>query len=661
METQSWMQDGGMVALGWTLLHFCWQGTAIALLYALLDRAAVGASAKVRYGIAIVALSLMPIAALVTFLEQQRLIVHVPHNGHDVLASHVGAMHAALVNDLPAAAPFAVSSEMWVAEHASSLLPWIDTFWLAGVLVLTIRAAGGWWQLERVRRRAGVAIPLQVDASFRRVSQRLHMGRSIALRISDEVISPLAMGIWRAAVVLPASAVLLLSPAQLEAVIAHELAHIRRWDYLCNLLQTTAECLLFFHPAVWWVSRCTRELREVCCDEVAARSCGDPIIYAEALLQMEEHRSEKLQLAMALKGHNGSLLMRVKQILGEGMMMERTMTSGVRVAVVGAIVLGLFLGSRAANGFQPKLPNLRLPNIQAADAIPLPPTPVGEAAAPKLHSPLPLPVSVAAVVAAPAPPPHTPAALTNSRDDASDEVKGPGADYLQKMHEAGYPLDLSKDLDQIISLRSVGVTPEYAKAMAQSGMGTPTLHDLISLKAVGVTPEYVSGLRASGIAPTNLHDVIAEKSVGVTPEYAKAIAAIGIGSPTVHDLIGLRAQGITPEYAAELNASGIRPKDLRELQSMKAVGVTPEYAKSMAAAGIPAVDSRDLVSLRAQGVTPEYARWLKQTFPGTDLNGLRQGAVFHVDADFIARAKSHGFNDLSLDKLLKLKMSGLLD
>ncbi len=180
------------------------------------------------------------------------------------------------------------------------------------------------------------------------------MGGEIALRISDEAISPLAMGVWRSAVILPVSAILLLSPAQLEAVLAHELAHIRRWDYLCNLLQTTAECLLFFHPAVWWVSRCTRELREVCCDEVAARSCADPIIYAEALLHLEEHRSENLQLAMALKGHDGSLLLRVRQILGEGMMMERTMSSGVRVAVVGAVVLGLFAGSRAAKGFQPK-------------------------------------------------------------------------------------------------------------------------------------------------------------------------------------------------------------------------------------------------------------------------------------------------------------------
>lgn len=144
------------------------------------------------------------------------------------------------------------------------------------------------------------------------------MGREIALRISDEVISPLATGVWRSAVILPTSAILLLSPAQLEAVLAHELAHVRRLDYLCNLLQTTAECLLFFHPGVWWVSRCTRELREVCCDEVAAQTCEDPVIYAEALLEMEELRLKHPGLAMALEGHNGSLLVRIRQILWGG-------------------------------------------------------------------------------------------------------------------------------------------------------------------------------------------------------------------------------------------------------------------------------------------------------------------------------------------------------
>jgi hypothetical protein len=263
-----------------------------------------------------------------------------------------------------------------------------------------------------------------------------------------------------------------------------------------------------------------------------------------------------------------------------------------------------------------------------------------------------------AAVVYPPPPAYRASMAALGQDEAKNQG---GADYLNRMRDAGYPLDLNKDLDTIISLRSVGVTPEYAKAMAQAGLGTPTLHDLISLKAVGVTPEYVVGLKNSGIAPANLHDVISEKSLGVTPEYAKAIAGMGLGTPTVHDLVSMKAVGITPEYVAELKASGITVKDLHDLVSIKAVGVTPEYAKAMSATGFVGLSTRDLVSLRAQGVTPEYVRWLKQAFPNADMHELNEAAVFHVDADFAAKAKAHGFNDASLDKLVKLKMTGLLD
>jgi hypothetical protein len=492
-------------------------------------------------------------------------------------------------------------------------------------------------------------------------------------------MTPFVMGVWRATVILPVSAVMQLDAAQLEAVLAHELAHVRRWDYLLNLLQTAVECLFFFHPAVWWVSRRARELREICCDEVAMQSCGDPVIYAEALLQLEEQRVQRLQLATALHGNGGSLLGRVKQVLGEGDTVERGTIRGMRVGAVGITVLALCLGPKVADALKPELKQTRLAVVfqdegktdignQMARSERKTSVPAITKTAPGVSvqavpAPAPVPAPAARPASAPAvaPMPHpVPASNADARVDEAGQ-QGGGADYIQKMREAGYPMDLDKDLNTLIALRSVGVTPEYAKAMAQIGMGTPTPHDLVSLKSVGVTPEYVAGLKGSGIPPTSFHEVISERSLGITPEYAKSIASIGLGNPTVHDLVGLKAQGITPEYVSQLKASGIVAKDLHELTSVKAVGVTPEYAKAMDAAGFGNLSTHDLISLRAQGVTPEYVRWLKQNFPDTDMNGVRRAAVFHVDADFIAKAKSHGFNNASLDKLVKLKMTGLLD
>jgi beta-lactamase regulating signal transducer with metallopeptidase domain len=659
----------------------------IGVVYAMADRLTMRAVSKRRYTLAIGALVLMLCTAVLTFLEQERLVVRVSHEGSQTVASQLGTLHDTLVQQIPSAAPVVESGELWIAGNATRLLPWVDGVWLAGVLLLAFRAFGGWMELQRLRRCARSVVPKDVEASFRRVGSRIGIGRQIALRLSDEVLTPFVMGVWRATVILPVSVVMQLDAAQLEAVLAHELAHVRRWDYLLNLLQTAVECLFFFHPAVWWVSRRARELRETCCDEIAAESCGDPLVYAEALLQLEEQRAQRLQLAAALLGNGGSLLGRVKQILGEGDAVERGTISGMRMGAAGAAVLALFVVPRVAGALKPQVKEIKAAYVirkegkigagnQMVRALLAQSNSERSVSAPEKSAKNDASVAISSVAmpapavepaptpeAAPAPSPAPIAQPMPRMEPINPGGASPqgGSEYIQKMRDAGYPLDLDKDLNTLISLRSVGVTPEYAKAMAQAGMGTPTLHDLVSLKSVGVTPEYVAGLKNSGIAPANFHEVIAERSLGVTPEYAKSIASLGLGNPTVHDLIGFKAQGVTAEYVSELKTSGIPAKDLHEVISLKAVGVTPEYAKAMGNAGLGNLSTHELVSLRAQGITPEYVRWIKQTFPGADMSAVRRAAVFHVDEGFIAKAKSHGFNNMDLDKLVKLKMTGLLD
>jgi hypothetical protein len=110
-----------------------------------------------------------------------------------------------------------------------------------------------------------------------------------------------------------------------------------------------------------------------------------------------------------------------------------------------------------------------------------------------------------------------------------------------------------------------------------------------------------------------------------------------------------------------MRAGGLAPADLHELISFRAVGVTPEYAKAMTSVGFQGLSTHDLVSLKAQGVTPEYVRWIKSTFPNADLHDVRKAAVFHIDEEFMNKAKAHSFNSTDLDKLVKLKMTGLLN
>ncbi len=724
MSALNWLRNGEVVALGWTLLHFCWQSTAIVIAYALIDRCTKRASTVLRYGIAMSVLALMPLVAAATFLEQEQLISQVRQDQQQFARSRVGTMHSALIEQLPMAAPAMGNSELWIAEHAGLLLPSMDVLWLAGVLVLATRAAGGWWELRSLRLRAKAIVPQHLQLSFDKLSSRYRLSRQTMLRVSDEVISPMAFGIWRTVVLMPLSAATSLPSDQLEAVLAHELAHVRRWDYLCNLLQTSVECLFFFQPAMWWVSRKAREFREVCCDEVAAEACADPVVYAEALLHMEEQRGKNIRLAVALHGHGGTLLNRVRRVMGEKAMEQQSM-SGIRMAAVGVVLMALYVAPRVAHGMKADRQQVGAtePAIPATAEVANPVVVVAPSVSP-LHAVVEMeaaqPASAEAsnpreIVASTPMPRPDPIAMSVQ----ASSQPGSGMEYLQKMRDAGYPLDLSKDLDQIVTLRSVGVTPEYAKSMANAGLGIPTLHDLITLKSIGATPEYIASLTGSPLAPASFHEVVTMRSLGISPEYAKSLETLGLGKPTVHDVVSMKSMGITPEfvaslrgsvlepasfhdvvtikslgitpdyanslvslglgkptmhdvvsmksvgvtpdYLAGLKASGIPPADLHEAVSMKSVGVTPQYASAMAAAGLPGMNAHELIAMRAQGMTPEYARWLKSTFPDADSHAMREATAFHIDADFVAKAKANGFNSVSLDKLTKLKMSGLLN
>src|SRR5262249_31480014 len=142
----------------------------------------------------------------------------------------------------------------------------------------------------------------------RRLSLALGVRQAVRLLESTAIEVPAVLGLLRPVILLPASAVTGLTPAQLEMILAHELAHIRRHDFLVTLFQSAVETLLFYHPAVWWISRQVRIERENCCDDLAVAVCGTPLQYARALARLEELRAEALPLAVSANG--GSLMER---------------------------------------------------------------------------------------------------------------------------------------------------------------------------------------------------------------------------------------------------------------------------------------------------------------------------------------------------------------
>jgi len=310
-------------ALGWALVHFLWQGAALAILLGVALALIRPTAARTRYAIALLTLAAMLVLPVATAVQLYDPAVPSPSKIAAVAqpSSHVTAPSpspspspslrtGASVMSLPAA-----ESPTLLRDRLEPLLPWLVVIWMVGVLILSVRLAYGWLGARRLRTHGTRAVPEALQQVFARLAACLRVNRPVRLLESLLIEVPAVVGWLRPVVLVPASALTGLTPQQLEVLLAHELAHVRRYDYLVNIVQCVIETLLFYHPAVWWVSRRVREEREHCCDDLAVAVCGDPHFYATALVGMERIRSTTPRLALAATGAGGSLLTRVRRLI----------------------------------------------------------------------------------------------------------------------------------------------------------------------------------------------------------------------------------------------------------------------------------------------------------------------------------------------------------
>ena len=322
---------------GWTLLHFLWQGAALALLGAALLALMRHRSARGRYALAALTLAAMIAAPLVTAARLARAEASRP------AAIPAGAAHGASVaQPIPAAS--AVSARPASADaplEAPRVLPWVVGLWTAGVVLFTVRLAGGWLRIRRLHRAARAMPPSRWDGAARQVAARLGFTRAFAVVDSPAVETPIVIGWLKPVVLLPVAALAAPTPAQVDAILAHELAHVRRHDSLVNLLQTVAETLLFYHPGVWWLSSRIRLEREHCCDDVALQVCDDRVAYATALTELAAWSIGPAPLSLAATG--GALLHRVRHVLGLPTRSRRGSAGAAFVALAAIVlVVGVF-------------------------------------------------------------------------------------------------------------------------------------------------------------------------------------------------------------------------------------------------------------------------------------------------------------------------------
>ncbi len=295
------------------LLHFLWQGAVLGVLAMVALRVP---PARMRYGIACAFFFLMAIAPVVTFMNLQ---------------TQAGGGAALTMEPVRAIAMGAGFPGGRTFDGA-----WFQVVlgvWMAGVTLGGMRVAGGWAVvLRRSSARRRMAVDAWIIAAAGRISARLGISKPVRIFASASATVPTVIGAWRPLILLPASVIAGLPQEQLEAVIAHELAHVARHDFVVNLAQCVVEVLLFFHPAVWWLSRQIREEREMCCDAIAAELCGDRLLYSRALLALEEQRAP---IGLALAASGGDLRLRIERLMG----IERRRASGSGLALTAVVLV----------------------------------------------------------------------------------------------------------------------------------------------------------------------------------------------------------------------------------------------------------------------------------------------------------------------------------
>jgi len=616
MIAASWLTPEIVRTLGWTLVHFVWEGAALALvLYVFL---AFTRTARIRYAAGVITLVLMGLTAVVTFSllrnETQSLETSSAHQ---------------VITSLQVAAKLAIDTSVGTVRAPLPPIDWLSCLvwaWFGGVLIFGLRALGGWLLLERLHHETREPLSGTLVARCLQLQDRLGVTRTVRYVHSRLVDAPAVMGWFRPIVLIPIAALTGLSSEQLEAVIAHELAHIKRLDCFVNLFQITVETVLFYHPAVWWVSRLIRTERENCCDDVAVSVCGNPGDYARALTVMEGWR---MTPALVLAVNSGSLRSRVGRLLGVEAI-TRSIPRGGLAAIGVLCAAGALFATTTANGV---FTNISETDATESERLPdPPPAPPVPAIAYSFSSPCQRATRAARIertatlIASVAGGSEVYAEIAQAARADSKEPSSSGESYIGGLQAAGV-----KDLtvDQIIALKTQGITPDYVREMRAAGLDT-SVDNLIGMKVQGITPDYIKGIHAAGLNPST-HDLIALKVQGVTPEYVSKIRAQYGNDVTVHQIIAMKVQGIDPSQAAEFRRLGLPDISLNQLIALKVQGVTPDYVRRLQAAGFKDLKTSEILAAKVQGIT----------------------------SGFIQDVRNHGFTNLNIRQLIQLKISGI--
>jgi bla regulator protein blaR1 len=478
--------------------------------------------------------------------------------------------------------PPRVSINAATAATAAYALPALALLLLTFVALL---------RLVALRARADVLVDGHWLSALARAQRRRGFKHGTALLTSDELASPVSWGLMRPVILLNSRAVEAVGEA--EAIIAHELAHVARMDWIKLLLARVATALFWFNPLVWVLAREAHQLREEAADDSVLASDIPDTDYAQLLVGVARHECPGLLLgAHGVAPSKGSLARRVARVLDGKLMRGPVARSFALTVFAGALLVAAPL---AALTFGPPAPKDSRPSSAQGPAGSV--APITQAAAAEVPADLPhiiargvsASVATASAAIAATPPRQQPPRVYRLTSSDGSTVAASGGMVVTRSSSGAtvtmYPPD-AQGRRRVVAVAPDGATAiSYAdadagadaRAVRVSRHGESAIEAAIAMKALGLTPEYIESFRSASPALRNVDtdEVVGMRSVGVTPDYIRELARSGYSNLDADDLEQARSMGVTPAYVRAIVATGVQP-DVDELIQLRAMNIRPD-------------------------------------------------------------------------------------
>ncbi len=298
-------------AIGWTIFHSIWQGAVIAIIVGALLLLTGKKSARLRYNISTAAMFLFFFVSLGTFVQVYEAPKTQLSDNPIFVSGKPVQSESASVNTYDVVNSTKINLPEIFETYFAENLPLVVTFWFTGLIIFSLRFIGSVFYVQRIKTTGLHTLENIWHYRLNVLHCKLDLNRPVQIYESTQIDIPITIGNLKPIILLPLGIISGLPQDQIEAIISHELAHIKRYDFLINLIQIFIEMIFFYHPLVWWLSALIKTERENCCDDIAIETCGDAVSYSKALYNIQQIRKNEEGLALAAIGKKNQLYRRI--------------------------------------------------------------------------------------------------------------------------------------------------------------------------------------------------------------------------------------------------------------------------------------------------------------------------------------------------------------